>query len=185
MRKTTIAILMILVASNATAKQNVMFANDTENSVTIYVGQSTGKGTLFKLVDPFLWDIHPQTMIMAQYSQPIEIFRLPSRINFNIIQNIGYESSKRLSFIGGGISWDTALLNWRGFYTGFGVGPYYRDTIDRWVASRLVFGEKFFIGKNISDKWRGEFFTLHFSNGDFTKPNHGFNFFGLGLNYSF
>ena len=185
MKKITVTILLAVYASSAIANQNVMFAPDEQNSVTLYIGQSTGKGTLFKLINPFLWKINPDTMIMAQYSQPTEIFRLPARINFNIIQNIGYKSCDDLSFIGAGISWDIALLNWRGAYLGFGVGPYYRDNLDRWVSSRLVFGEKFFIGKNLGTKWRGEFFTLHFSNGNFTKTNHGFNFFGLGLNYSF
>ncbi len=185
MKKTTIATLSVLIAFNANAAQNIMFAPNAENSVTLYVGQSSGKGTLFKIVDPFLWEINPQTFIMVQYSQPMEIFRLQSRINLNALQNVGYQSSADLSFAGVGISWDITLLNWGNFYSGLGAGPYYRSQFDRWVASRLVFGEKFFFGTKINDSWRAEFFALHFSNGDFTKPNYGFNFFGLGLNYSF
>ena len=183
MRKiyTVLPLALLTIGANA----NPMFAPNAKNSVTLYVAQGTDKGTLFKLVNPLLWDISPMTMVMAQYSQPSEIFRLPARINFNIVQNIAYESCHGLSFFGGGISWDIALVNWNGFYIGGGIGPYYRDNRDRWVASRLFFGEKFFIGKNIGKKWRGELFTLHFSNGDFTKPNYGFNFFGLGVNYSF
>ena len=125
------------------------------------------------------------TMIMAQYSQPMTVFRLPARQNLNFIQNTGYESAHGLSFIGTGISWDVAPLQWRGYYIGAGLGPYCRDSHDRYVESRLVFGEKFFIGKNINEHWRVEFYTLHFSNGDFTDMNKGFNFTGLAVNYSF
>ena len=60
-----------------------------------------------------------------------------------------------------------------------------RDSGDKYVESRLVFGEKVFIGKNIGDRWRAELFTLHFSNGDFTELNSGFNYLGLGVHYNF
>lgn len=164
---------------------NPMFAENTENSIALYIGQGTGSGTLFKLVDPILWSFESMTNLMLQYSQPMDIFRLPSRMNFNIVQNFGYHNTEGLSFTAIGVSWDVAIINWRGFYVGFGVGPYMRDSKDRYVESRLVFGEKFFIGKNISDNWRAEIFTLHFSNGDFTETNHGFNFAGLAVSYSF
>lgn len=177
--------ILSLVATPAMAATNPMFGAHHDNAVTIYAGQSTGPGSLFKLIDPFDWCITPQTMIMAQYSQQMTLFRLPARQNFNIVQNIGYNSGRGLSFLGVGISWDVVPLHWRGFYIGGGIGPYMRDAHDRYVASRLVFGEKFFIGKNISDAWRAEFFTLHFSNGDFTEVNRGFNFTGIAINYSF
>lgn len=184
--KKTMAIfaLMVFLPSFAMAS-NPMFAENTENSIALYIGQGTGSGTLFKLVDPVLWNFESMTNLMLQYSQPMEIFRLPSRMNFNLVQNFGYHNTKGLSFTAIGVSWDVAIINWRGFYLGLGVGPYMRDSKDRYVESRLVFGEKFFIGKNISDNWRAEIFTLHFSNGDFTETNHGFNFAGLAINYSF
>ena len=162
-----------------------MFGDNHKNSVSVHLGQGTGPGSLFKLVNPGQWDFMPQTMIMAQYSQPMTLFRLPARQNFNVVQNFGYNSSRGLSFLGVGISWDVVPFSWCGFYIGGGLGPYMRDSHDRYVSSRLVFGEKLFIGKNISDKWRAEFFTLHFSNGDFTEINRGFNFTGLAVNYSF
>ena len=49
----------------------------------------------------------------------------------------------------------------------------------------LVFGEKVFIGKNINENWHVELFTLHFSNGNFTPANEGFNFAGLSIGYKF
>ena len=70
-------------------------------------------------------------------------------------------------------------------YIGAGIGPYMRDSHDRYVESRLVFGERVFIGKNIGNDWHIEFFTQHFSNGDFTEINRGFNFTGLSVSYSF
>lgn len=162
-----------------------MFGVDAQNAMGIYVGQGTGSGSLFKLVDPLMWDIVPMTATMVQYSQPMEIFRLPARMNLNVVQNTAYRSGRGLSFFGVGVSWDIALVQWRGFYAGLGLGPYMRDSHDRYVESRLVFGEKVFVGKNIGDNWRGEIFTLHFSNGDFTETNHGFNFAGAALIYTF
>ena len=53
------------------------------------------------------------------------------------------------------------------------------------VRADKRFGEKVFVGKNIGDRWRAELFTLHFSNGDFTELNSGFNYLGLGVHYNF
>ncbi len=178
-------ILLSISCSQMAFANNPMFGTDTQNSMTLYAGQGTGSGSLFKLVDPFLWDFEPMTVFMLQYSQPTEVFRLPSRINLSFVQNFGYHRDHGLSFMAVGISWDIAVINWNGFYLGAGIGPYMRDSRDRYVESRLVFGEKFFIGKNITDRWRAELFTLHFSNGDFTEINHGFNYTGLAINYSF
>lgn len=185
MRKIYTTFLAITISVPAIAEQNVMFGKDTKNSVSLYLSNSTGAGSLLKLVDPFDWDIVPMNMIMFGYSQPMRILRLPARVNVNAMQNIAYNSTRGLSFFGIGISWDIAFLNWRGFYIGAGIGPYYRDNHDRWVSSRLVFGERFFIGKNITDNLRTELFTIHFSNGDLTDTNLGFNFAGISVNYSF
>ncbi|MBO4625850.1 MAG: acyloxyacyl hydrolase [Alphaproteobacteria bacterium] len=185
MRKIIFAILCISLATHADASTNPMFGDGDINSVTIHIAQSTGSHNIRKLIWPFDWDIYPQTFLMATYSQPVTVFRLPARINLNILQNIAYESSHGLSFIGTGVSWDISLFDYRGFYIGIGIGPYYRDNHDRWLSSRFMFGEKVFLGKNISEHWRGELFTQHFSNGDITDVNTGFNFFGLAINYSF
>lgn len=168
----------------ALADNNVMFG-DKINSMTFYLAQSVDSGTLFKLIQPGLWDFAPQTFAMLQYSQPITFFRLDSRLNLNVAQNFGYKSSSGLSFFAMGISVDTALLQYDGWYFGLGIGPYMRDNRDRWVESRLVFGEKVFIGKNINENWHAELFTIHFSNGNFTPANEGFNFAGLSVGYKF
>lgn len=185
MKKIAILSLLCALPIVSYGAENPMFGRGAQNSLGLYVAQSTGDGTLFKLVEPWLWEFSPQTLFMFQYAQPMEIFRLPARINFELTQNVGYHGGHGLSFFAAGVSWDVALLQWRGFYTGVGVGPYMRDSRDRWVSSRLVFGERFFIGYRVADNMTVEYFTQHFSNGNFTDPNRGFNFTGLAFNYSF
>lgn len=185
MKKVFITIFTLLCCGAASADDNVLFDNADENSLSIYIAQSTGSGSLLHLFYPGDWEVVPMTTVMVEYAQPMTIFRFPARMNFNLIQNIAYNSADGLSFFGGGISWDIAPISWHGIYAGIGVGPYYRDNHDRWVSSRLVFGEKFFIGARIAERTRVEFVTLHFSNGDFTETNLGFNFAGLSIGYSF
>ena len=184
MKKYLISLISALFIMPVMADTNVMFG-DKINSITLYAAQSVGSGSLLKLIQPGLWDFNPQTFIMAQYSQPIQFFRLDSRLNLDVVQNFAYKSSHGLDFFGLGISVDTALLQYVGWYMGIGIGPYMRNNMDRWVESRLVFGEKVFIGKNISNNWHAELFTIHFSNGNFTQKNEGFNFAGLGVGYRF
>lgn len=180
-----LAIILCAHSFAHAAAYNPMFGDEHQNAITFHVGQSVASGSLFKLIDPIMWDISPMTSVMLQYSQPITVFRLPARQNIAVVQNMGYRSNRGLSFVAAGISWDVSLIDWCGFYMGVGIGPYMRDSHDRYVESRLVFGEKVFIGKNISDAWRMELFTLHFSNGDFTETNRGFNFAGMAINFSF
>lgn len=177
-------ILMATLTMPAMADSNIFFG-DKINAITIYGAQSTGSGALLKLIQPGIWDFNPQTFVMAQYSQPMKFFRLDSRLNLNIGQNIAYRSSNGLSFFGMGISIDSALVQYHDWYFGIGIGPFMRNKMDRWVESRLVFKEKVFIGKNFAENWHFEIFTVHFSNGNFTDKNVGFNFFGAGIGYKF
>lgn len=166
-------------------RANPMFDSNTRNSIGIYIAQSTGHGDLGHLVWPWDWEINPMTTAMLQYSQPINFLRLPGRVNVHMLQNFAYRHNDGASFGAVGISWDVVLVSFCGWYFGAGMGPYMRDSGDKYVESRLVFGERVFIGKNIGERIRAEFFTQHFSNGDFTNLNRGFNFLGLGINYSF
>lgn len=182
--KKFVAVLLATLSTHALAETNVFFG-DKINSLTLYAQQSVGSGTLLKLVQPGLWDFNPQTFIMVQYSQPIKFFRLDSRLNLNIGNNFAYKSSDGLGFLGIGISVDSALLQYKGWYIGIGIGPFMRDSRDRWVESRLVFQEKFFIGKSFDNNWNIEIATIHFSNGNFTPVNEGFNFAGISVGYKF
>ena len=185
MKRFLVTVFLVSCYNAAIAQDNVFFDDGDENSLSIYVAQSTGSGSLLHLFYPGDWEIVPMTAVMVEYAQPMKIFRLPARMNLNLIQNTAYNSARGLSFFGGGVSWDVAPISWHGIYAGIGFGPYYRNNYDRWVSSRLVFGEKFFIGTRISDHMRMEFFTLHFSNGDFTETNLGFNYVGLSFTYGF
>ena len=184
MKKYLVSLIVATLIMPAAADTNIMFG-DKINSFTFYAAQGVGSGSLLKLIQPGLWDFDPQTFTMLQYSQPIKFFRLDSRLNLNMVQNFAYKSSQGLNFWGMGISVDTALLQYNDWYMGIGIGPYMRDHMDRWVESRLVFGEKVFIGKNIDEDWHVELFTIHFSNGNFTPANEGFNFAGLSIGYKF
>lgn len=184
MKKFLISLIALTSAVPAVAETNIMFG-DKINAMTFYAAQGVGSGSLLKVIQPGLWDFNPQTFVMLQYSQPIRFFRLDSRLNLNVGQNFAYKSSQGLHFMGIGISVDTALLQYDDWYMGIGIGPFMRERRDRWVESRLVFGEKVFIGKNISENWHIELFTIHFSNGNFTTKNEGFNFAGLGFGYKF
>ena len=184
MKKILIGLFALFISSVTFADTNVMFG-DKINSFTVYAAQSTGSGSLSKLVYLGDWEISPQTFFLVQYSQPMQFFRLDSRLNLNVGQNLARKSSRGLSFFGIGISIDTALLQYDGWYFGIGIGPFMRDYMDDWVASRLVFEEKVFLGKNFGENWHAELFTVHFSNGNFTEPNEGFNFFGVGIGYRF
>ena len=182
MRK--IFILVLTLITNISFA-NSMFCEGCENNITLYISKGTGSGTLFKLIEPNLWEDEQMILFMGQYSQPRTFFRLPARQSLHIVQNVAWNNRKNLSFGGVGISMDVALIDYNKFYLGLGMGPYMRDSRDAWVESRLVFGEKFFIGKKISKNIHLELFTIHFSNGNFTQKNEGFNFAGLSFGYSF
>ena len=183
--KTSVSFFALALLTMPVMADSNIFFGDKINSIMLYAAQSTGSGSLLKMIQPGIWDINPQTFLMAQYSQPMKFFRLDSRLNLNIGQNIAYNSSHGLNFCGIGISIDSALLQYDDWYMGIGIGPFMRDNMDRWVESRLVFEEKFFIGKNFADNWAFEIFTLHFSNGNFTHKNEGFNFVGMSVGYKF
>lgn len=180
-----ICALFIPIAAHCAESYNPMFGAEHRNALSLHVAQGTGNGSLTKLINPFEWEFSSMTSVMLQYSQPMEIMRLPARMNVTYVQNIAYGHDTHLGFWGVGLSWDVALINWCGYYLGGGIGPYMRDAGDDYVSSRLVFGEKVFIGIPVADNMRVEFFTMHFSNGDFTDVNLGFNFTGLSFHYSF
>lgn len=177
-------VCLLGLVSPAFAETNVLFGEKI-NSIMLYAAQSTDSGSLLKLIQPGIWEFSPQTFLMFQYSQPMKFFRLDSRLNLNIGNNFAYRSSDGLGFFGMGISIDSALLQYDGWYMGIGIGPFMRDNMDRWVESRLVFQEKFFIGKSFAENWNIEIVTMHFSNGNFTAANEGFNFAGLSVGYRF
>ncbi len=117
-------ILSFILIPGVAAAANPMFGPDRENAITIYAAQGTGGGSLIKLIDAVQWDISPMSLVMAQYSQPMRLFRLPARMNLNVVQNTAYHSNHGLSFFGVGISWDGGFeLAW--VLSGWRRGPIY------------------------------------------------------------
>ena len=92
MKKIITVLSLCAILSPAVADTNVLFG-DKINSIMLYGAQGTGSGSLLKLVQPGIWEFNPQTLIMAQYSQPMKFFRLDSRLNLNVGQNFAYKSS--------------------------------------------------------------------------------------------
>ena len=105
----TVFLAIVTMPAFADNAYNPMFGNNNKNSIALYVSQGTGPGSLFKLVDPFLWEFEPMTNLMLQYSQPLSIFRLPSRMNLTFGQNLGYGHDRGLSFMAIGVSWDVSI----------------------------------------------------------------------------
>jgi len=65
MKKYITIILAIITLPALGADNNPMFGKNADNAIALYVSQGTGPGSLFKLVDPFLWDFEPMTMAMS------------------------------------------------------------------------------------------------------------------------
>ncbi|EMZ39966.1 hypothetical protein C826_00792 [Helicobacter bilis WiWa] len=105
---------------------------------------------------------------------------------------LGSGSEKALNQLIFGVSQDIVLSIPRtNLYAGVGIGIYIRTLLDSRMNSAFTFGEKVFIGYNytVANKGGGgiscEIFVKHYSNGDLTPLNKGFNFFGASVGYSF
>lgn len=189
-------ILCVLFASTS-ARADVLFNNDknpffgdAKNQVGLYVSASTGGTKLMNLIWPGRWESEPFGYIMAQYSQPAQILRLPSRFNIQVGYTIGWgkhdgEDWHDYSMPVFGFSWDVSVLQWRNFYAGAGLGLSYKSKEDVRQDSRLVLGTKVFIGYRIDDRLSAEIFTMHYSNGDLTPVNNSYNFAGVSMLYNF
>ena len=60
-------LICLMVAGPAMARDiNPMFGRGNKNGIAIYAAQGNRPGTLFKMVDPFLWEIEPKTFEMFQ-----------------------------------------------------------------------------------------------------------------------
>lgn len=112
---------------------------------------------------------------LVQYSQPMSIFRLPGRRNIHA----GYVNSRSDPWYMAGGSLDVALLSTNRTWFGIGIGANYRNTDTAGMNSRLIFGERVFIGYRMTDNFNLEIYAQHYSNGDLSEKNKGYNFIGL------
>ena len=135
--------------------------------------------------------------IVGSYSVPTQIF-INGRSSLQIggfIGDVGYVASPGanvshpdVSQFFGGIMHEF-VLNFNYFYCTAGIGLYIRSANssnnpgDR-IGSRVTFGEKFAIGKSF-DRFNIEILYRHFSNGDLTLTNGGYNFIGFEIGFKF
>lgn len=112
---------------------------------------------------------------LVQYSQPMSIFRLPGRRNIHA----GYVNSRSDPWYMAGGSLDVALVSSNRTWFGVGVGVNYRNTDTAGMNSRLIFGERVFIGYRLADNFNLEIYAQHYSNGDLSEKNKGYNFIGF------
>lgn len=152
------------------ATANPMFG-EYQNQAKIYGGSYVGD-TQFERASVFA---------MAEYAQPVTFLRLPARVNLHA----GLSSGTDITWTITGGSLDVVLLSSGRFYAGAGMGIFYRNKQTMRLSSRFTFGERGFIGYRISDKLSTEIFVQHFSNGDITDRNLGYNFAGVGMVWNF
>ena len=171
--KKLIVIFMAALAYSVPAQadsNNVLFG-EYKNQIGLYGGCGVGDMDMESSAG----------LLMLHYSQPTKIFRLDARQSLHI----GHVFSESDQWSFGGLSFDAVLVSWNKFYIGAGIGAYIRNNMTPRLDSRFTFGEKAFIGYQITEKLGTELFIQHYSNGDLTGQNLGYNFLGLSFNMNF
>ena len=175
---------------NAFSIENPFFG-DKNNQFGFNLGQAfESYDLLFLPEDPV-----PFNIIQIQYSQPHTFFRLPARQSIIIAHTIGYGkkhdsnnvewnwtkySIPMISF-----AWDFAIPVTSKLYVGSGLNIGVQSQENERMGTKLLSGFKFLLGFKIADDWRMEILMHHYSNGSTAKENYSYNFYELGLNYSF
>lgn len=166
------------------------FFRGAKNQIGIYGAFGTGGSSLKNLVLPTEWEFVPFGMATMEYSQPATFFRMPARANLHAGWTFGWgrkdgEDWRDYTWPMIGLSWDVALLTWRGIYAGAGLGAFIKWRTDARQDSRFVFGTKTFVGYRLSRALSAEVFTQHFSNGNLTPVNGAYNFAGISILVNF
>lgn len=166
----------------ASAAASNPFFGDNKNQIGITYGRSTGPGgsLLSSLTFTLGQENHAEDFnyFMLQYSQPTTFFRLPARLNGTVGITFGNVPDAPSQGIAG-ISEDVAILHWRGFYYGYGLGGAIQGRVTKRENSQFVFSAKSFLGYRITDAWSVEIVGIHYSNAGLNSPNRGYNFIGL------
>lgn len=153
--------------------KNIVFQDKNQNSIKLEIGISTpDRGTLYY-------------NLLLLYSQPDRLFRLPSRINFELGGVVGWDKYNAFTI---GISEDILLpiasIPYGNLYIGAGLGFYIRNISDDRIGSNFTFGERLFLGYSHKNSLF-EIYIKHYSNGTIQLPNGGHNFLGVSLGYTF
>ena len=160
-------ILTLTIITNANAS-NIF--NDKQNQFGYYIGGGLGN------------NIGLNGIVSIQYSQPTKFMRLDARQNIQI----SYIESKNEPKWGiAGTSWDVTLLNKGNFYVNAGWGFYIRSKETERLDSKFTMGERFVIGYKGENSINYEFFIQHYSNGNLTDKNAGYNFIGVSTIMNF
>ncbi|GAB7140835.1 hypothetical protein RsTz2092_07880 [Deferribacterales bacterium RsTz2092] len=188
--KFTLVLLLLPVSGVGCANPNNVMLGEYQSQISTYGGRSDGQGGLKHLAGA-AWEDEDFWMVQLQYSQPDTFFRVPSRRNVELMQWFGFGmtdngtdsmSSYDQQLIG--LSLDMQLITIGRFYYGLGGGVYVGQRMTARNGSRMTFGAKMFMGYRWG-KFAIELNTRHFSNGDVEQPNHGQNFEGFTLLYTY
>ena len=164
-----------------------IFADSAKkDQISINISNSTTRHPLRVLKNFDRLHFEEMYMLVLQYSQPDEIFRLNGKRNFEIISWFTFSNNEfskyNQTFIG--ISQDVIFNISKNIYFGGGLGMYIKDKKTDRIGSQFTFGQSYFIGYNIKNTVELELIVRHFSNGGLTEINHGQNFIGLKINYN-
>lgn len=169
-----------------------VFMGENQNQIMLNAGQGVDSYSLLPL--PIRWV--PYTFIELKYSQPTTVFRLPARQNIGIVKTIGYGKKygrnsipewnwTKYSTEAVSITWDFALLHGKKWYFGAGLGLAMQGRQNERENTKFLIPMKVFAGYKFAKNWTAELYTQHYSNGDTGDSNYSYNFWGLGLGYSF
>jgi hypothetical protein len=158
------------------------YFGEKENQLSIYVGQEftgiNGKNPRIEQLCGF----------HIVYSQPNTFFRLQGRQNFEGLCFFAYNNKyRKYNRFTAGLSQDIIIPVYIyncNFFCGLGTGIFISDIGTEKISSRFMFGQKAFVGIKFGTEII-ELFVRHFSNGDLTSKNEGYNFFGIAIVHNF
>jgi hypothetical protein len=118
------------------------------------------------------------------YSQRNKFFRLQGRQNFELLGLFGKDTYKKYNCLVAGLSQDVIIPVYKGLFIGTGLGIFISNKKTDRVSSNFTFGEKIFVGIKCNNEVI-ELLGRHFSNGDLTGKNKGYNFVGIAVVHIF
>ncbi|MCL2538341.1 MAG: acyloxyacyl hydrolase [Alphaproteobacteria bacterium] len=206
MKKIILAIAMsFFVFSSAIADDasvfNPMFGGN-RHQIHVMLGQGfdSGELILFKNANRPT----PYYMLALTYSQPNTFFRLPGRQSINLIKTQGTGSRRAGDYDGRCLhgwpcEWykynsEIAMLSqdvvlWSPFagklYFGTGAGLGVQGRYNDRLNTKFLIGFRMFAGYRMTERWNTEIIMQHFSNGDTGTNNYVYDFYGIGVSYSF
>lgn len=183
--------------ANGDAKSFNPFFGDKQNQALLAIGQGFDSGELIAF--KHLGHPAPYYMVQMTYSQPTTFFKLPARQNINGFLNFGFDDA---NYNGGcrypgtcdwadyttqifTLSEDVALLYNDRFYVGVGMGVGVQGKYNDRLNTKFLLSFRLSFGYRMTDRFGMELAMQHFSNADTGTENNVYDFWGLGVTYSF